>query len=73
MKGNAIIAIAVFLAAIVGANLSAAHFGPVTTPINAFQLIGLDLSLRDCLNDCWNGNGLWPKMGLLLISGGLLA
>ncbi len=39
-----------YIAAIVAANLSVAAFGPWVTPINAFLLIGLDLSLRDRLH-----------------------
>ena len=34
----------------IGANLSAATFGPSITPVNAFLLIGLDLALRDFLH-----------------------
>jgi hypothetical protein len=48
-------------------------FGPSVTPIYAFLFIGLDLSRQDYLYACWNGKSLWPKVGLLLISGGLLS
>ena len=44
------IAIFVYAAALLLANLSAASFGPWVTPINAFVLIGLDLALRDLLH-----------------------
>ena len=44
------IAIAVYAAAMVLANLSVAAFGPWVSPINAFVLIGLDLALRDWLH-----------------------
>lgn len=45
-----IFAVVLYAAAIVAANLSAAAFGPAITPINAFFLIGLDLTLRDWLH-----------------------
>jgi len=54
-------AILIFLLAIIAANLSVAYFGPVSTPINAFLLIGLDLSLRDHIHDKWHGNNLGLK------------
>ncbi len=64
------LSVAVYMLSIVAANLSVAHFGPAISPLNAFLLIGLDLSLRDRLHDAWSGRGLWPKMlGLILASG----
>jgi uncharacterized PurR-regulated membrane protein YhhQ (DUF165 family) len=45
-----IFAIAVYAVAMTVANLLVAQFGPVVTPINAFVLIGLDLTLRDWLH-----------------------
>ena len=59
----------VYLGAIVLANLLIIWFGPVISILNAFLLIGLDLSLRDRLHDLWNREGLWWKM-LALICGG---
>lgn len=43
-------AILIYASAMTLANLSAATFGPLVTPINSFVLIGLDLSLRDWLH-----------------------
>lgn len=43
-------AIGVYVAALLVANLTVAAFGPAVAPINAFLLIGLDLSLRDWLH-----------------------
>ena len=40
----------VWLLAIVAANLSAANFGIWATPINAFLLVGLEITLRDYLH-----------------------
>lgn len=45
-----LIAIFIYAAALLLANLSAATFGPWVTPVNAFVLIGLDLALRDLLH-----------------------
>lgn len=63
----------IYLASIVAANLIAARFGPSATVINAFVLIGLDLTLRDRLHDTWRGNGLVWKMGALILAGGALS
>lgn len=65
--------VGIYLAAIVAANLAAAHFGPSATPVIAFLLIGLDLSLRDRLHDAWIGRGLIWRMALLIAAGGALA
>lgn len=66
-------AVAVYLAAIVAANLSVAHFGPSSTVVNAFLFIGLDLTLRDRLHDEWRDNRLAPRMGALIAAGGALS
>lgn len=61
-----------YIAAIVCANLTVAHFGPWFSPINAFILIGLDLSLRDRLHDVWKGSNLWPRMlGMIATAGAI--
>lgn len=65
------IAAAIFVAAIAAANLLVAYFGPWFSPINAFVLIGLDLSLRDWLHDKWRAQ-LW-KMGVLIASAGVVS
>lgn len=60
----------IYVAAIVAANLSVATFGPWVSPINAFFLIGLDLTLRDRLHDVWQGRALWPRMlGMIATAG----
>lgn len=64
------LAVLIYVAAIAGANISIAVFGPWVSPINAFVLIGLDLSLRDTLHDRWRGRWLWPRMlGLIAAAG----
>lgn len=61
-----------YVSAIVIANLSVATFGPAVTPINAFFLIGLDLTLRDVLHARWQDKQLVPKMlGLLAVAGAI--
>lgn len=62
-----------YLAAIVIANLTVAMFGPAAIYVNAFALIGLDLSCRDRLHDAWQRRGLTWKMGLLILAGSALS
>lgn len=61
----------IFVLSIVLANLTVATFGVWFSPINAFLLIGLDLSLRDKLHDKWDGNPL--KIGLLIAVSGVVS
>jgi hypothetical protein len=68
---NTRIAAVIFVAAIAAANLFVAWFGPWFSPINAFVLIGLDLSLRDWLHDKWRDQ-LW-RMGLLIATAGVIS
>ena len=65
--------VALYLAAIVAANLSVATFGLGASYINAFLFIGLDLVTRDKLHNAWQNSGLVWKMGLLIASGSLLS
>lgn len=65
--------IALYLIAIVIANLSVTQFGPSVTILNAFLFIGLDLTTRDYLHDRWQGRGLWLKMLALIAAGSLLS
>lgn len=61
----------IFVLSIVLANFTVAIFGPWFSPVNAFLLIGLDLSLRDKLHDQWNGSPL--KIGLLIVVSGVVS
>ncbi len=63
-----IYAIFAYAAALIVANLSVAHFGPVVAPLNAFLLIGLDLSLRDWLHMRLRW---WQMLALIVCSGAL--
>lgn len=67
------LAVLIYVSAIAASNLSIAAFGPWVSPINAFVLIGLDLSLRDTLHDRWRGRWLWPRMMMLITIAGLLS
>jgi hypothetical protein len=63
-----ILAVALYAAAMVSANLLVVAFGPVVVPFNAFFLIGLDLALRDWLHLRLR---VW-QMGALIGAAGLL-
>ena len=64
--------VALYLAAIVAANLSVSHWGPSAAIYNAFLFIGLDLTTRDRLHDLWHGH-LIRNMGLLIAAGSVLS
>jgi uncharacterized PurR-regulated membrane protein YhhQ (DUF165 family) len=61
-----------YLAAIVAANLSIAHWGPTAAIYNAFVFIGLDLTARDRLHDLWRGH-LLRNMAALIAAGSALS
>lgn len=65
--------IALYLLAIVLANVTVAMFGPGVTIVNAFVFIALDLSTRDSLHDQWHGHNLWRNMLLLIGAGSVLS
>jgi len=63
-----IFALIAYAVAMVAANLLVATFGPAISPINAFLLIGLDLTLRDWLHvrlKTWQMGGLIVGTGAL--------
>ncbi|MGL5155131.1 MAG: VUT family protein [Aeromonas veronii] len=63
----------IYVSAICSANLLVAAFGPSVTPINAFILIALDMTLRDRLHDLWAGKGVALRMACLISLSGLLS
>jgi hypothetical protein len=71
--GEGGVTVLIYIDAIVAANLSVATFGPSVTVVNAFLLIGLDLTLRDRLHDSWRGRGLVPRMAVLIAAGGAIS
>jgi hypothetical protein len=58
--------IALYVSAIVAANLLVWWLGPWWSPLNALLLIGLDLSLRDKLHDRW---GFGRSLVLVVVAG----
>lgn len=65
--------VAIYLGAIVLANLLVVWFGPAITVLNAFLFVGLDLTLRDRLHDRWSGDRLALRMLALIAAGGALS
>lgn len=65
--------VALYLAAIVTANLAVTHFGPGASIVTAFLFIGLDLTTRDALHDKWRGRNLPLYMAGLITAGGLIS
>ena len=63
----------IYVASLVAANLLVAAFGVWFSPISAFVLIGLDLSLRDKLHDLWEGDNLAIKMGGLIATASIVS
>ena len=62
------VAVVVYAVAMMVANLTVAAFGPAVTPINAFFLIGLDLTLRDWLHTRLR---VWQMAALIVLTGAL--
>jgi len=63
----------IYIAALVLANLLVAWLGVWFSLVNAFVLIGLDLSLRDKLHDLWEDDKLAIKMGGLIASSSIIS
>lgn len=62
------ILITIYIAAMVTANLLVWWFGPWFSPINAFVLIGLDLTMRDVLHERLSR---W-QLAVVIVVGGLI-
>ena len=65
MKMNAIL-VTIYVTAMVTANTLVWWLGPWFSPINAFLLIGLDLTLRDVMQERFNP---WQMAGVILAGG----
>lgn len=65
--------IAIYLLAVVIANLTVTWFGPSVAIVNAFLFIALDLSSRDTLHERWAGRGLVWRMAALIATGSILS
>jgi uncharacterized PurR-regulated membrane protein YhhQ (DUF165 family) len=60
--------IAVYVSAMVAANLLVWWLGPWFSPVNAFLLIGLDLTLRDVMQERFNA---W-QLAAVIVAGGAI-
>lgn len=72
MKPSTIAAVLAYVASITAANLLVAEFGPAISVLNAFLLIGLDLSLRDYLHDLWQTRRA-VKLGAMIVAAGAIS
>jgi len=70
MRHLAYFIVFLYITGVVAANLLVAKLGPWSSPIIAFFLIGMDLSLRDYLHERWAGRGLAARMAALIASAG---
>ena len=71
---NAKIAIAIYLAAVVAADLLVAHFGQVALLFTSWVLIPLDLVLRDLLHDVWKSEkNFILRMSSLVLSASIIS
>ena len=73
MKTNPRYLIAIYLIAIVTANLAVSKFGPSVSIITAFLFIGLNITTRDYLHDTWEAGALKRNMFLLIAAGSVLS
>jgi uncharacterized PurR-regulated membrane protein YhhQ (DUF165 family) len=64
--------VAIYLSAIIAANLSISEWGAEAAVYNAFLFIGLDLATRDALHDLWRGR-LIRNMAALIAAGSALS
>ena len=65
--------IALYLTAIITANLIVAHAGPEASIATAFLLVGLNFTVLDRLHDAWQHKQLVPRMAALIATGSLLS
>ena len=65
--------VALFLIAVVGANLVVAAVGPAAVIPVALSFVALDLVTRDGLHELWKGRNLALRMGALIATGGALS
>jgi len=65
--------IALYLIAIIAANVTVAIWGPAVSVLNAFLFIGFNITARDRLHDAWQGQHLKRNMFLLILAGSVLS
>ena len=61
----------IYILGLVLANLLVAYFGPWFSIVNAFLLIGFDLTLRDKIHELWQGK--WLPMGGLIATASVIS
>jgi len=61
----------VYILSLIVANLLVSYFGIWFSIINAFVLIGLDLTLRDKIHELWQGK--WLPMGGLIATASIVS
>ena len=62
-----------YLVSIVAANLIIAWLGPAASIYTAALFIGLDLTVKDRLQDQWTQSGLVRRMGTLILAGSVIS
>lgn len=67
------ILVALYLAAVVAANLLVTAYGPPATVPAALVLVSLTLTTRDALHDRWAGRALSLRLGALIAVGSLVS
>ena len=65
--------VAMYLGAVVLANVSFGIWGMVVEPWISMFLIGLDLTSRDRLHEAWGHRALVPKMTALILAGSAIS
>jgi len=65
--------VAMYLGAVVLANVTFGVWGMAVEPWNSMLLIGLDLTARDRLHEAWGRRGLVWKMGALILAGSAIS
>jgi len=71
-RTNTAFVIALYMGAIVAANMLVASYGKIALYLTAFLIIPFDLFSRDILHEAWRSKGLFLKMALLIFSGSTL-
>ena len=61
----------IYILSLIAANLLVSYFGPWFSIINAFVLIGLDLTFRDKIHELWQGK--WLPMGGLIATASIIS
>ena len=73
MKKGTVVAIALYIGAIVLANWLVTRYGQPALLLTAFVLIPFDLIIRDLMQDRWQGTRLKLRMATLILAGALVS